>query len=249
MQSIDRAMQIIKVLIKHDPNRFFSITELAKECDLPTSSMHRILNAMIKHEMIQQDPQRKLYGLGTLWLEYGLIVYDTLDYVSVLRPELENLMRNLGATVYLSRPIGKESIIIERIDCINQTIHAHDKLGHRTPLHVGAANLTMLAHMSPNFVEEVMNEFIPDNERISLHHRLNKIKMDGYELSHEDQTSGISSIAAPLLSHYGGVVGAISIKLNISHLSENQLKWTVDEVVNSGNKISWKMGYSTVNFV
>ncbi|WP_284037036.1 IclR family transcriptional regulator [Neobacillus sp. 114] len=243
MQSLDRAMHIIKALIKHDPNRMFSITELAKECELPNSSMHRILTAMMKHEMIKQDPQSKLYGLGTIWLEYGLIVYDTLDYVSLIRPELENLMKTVQATVYLSKPIGSESIIVERIDCINQTIRVHDKLGLRTPLYTGAANLTMLAHMPAIFVEKVISDF-PESERPSIHHRLNKIKIDSFELVQEEQKGGISSIASPILNHYGGVIGAVSIKLNISSLTEDQLKRTISEVVNTGNKISWKMGYS-----
>lgn len=243
MQSIDRALKIIKVLIKHDPNRFFSITEIAKECELPTSSIHRILNAMIKHEMIQQDPQHKQYGLGTLWLEYGLTVYDTLDYVSLLRPELENLMRTVDATVYLSKPIGKESIIIERIDCVNQTIRTHDKLGKRTPLHIGAANLTMLAHMPPNHVEELLHEVIEDTERTAFNELLDKIRMDGYELNHDDRNDGIFTIAAPILNNSGGVVGAVSIKLNIANLPEENLKRIIEEVVSTGNKISWKMSY------
>ncbi|WP_066255483.1 IclR family transcriptional regulator [Neobacillus drentensis] len=243
MQSLTRAMQIIKVLIKHDPNRMFSITELAKECGLPTSSMHRILTAMSKHEMIKQDPQSKLYGLGTVWLEYGLMVYDTLDYVSLLRPELENLMKTVQATVYLSKPIGIESIIIERIDCINQTIRAHDKLGLRTPLYTGAANLSMLAHMPFELVEKVVSEAIPDSEKVTFNQHLNKIKTDGYELIQEEQIGGISSLAVPILNHSGGVFGAVSVKLNTSILTDEQLRMTIDEVVNTGNNISWKIGY------
>lgn len=241
MHSIDRAMHIIKFLIQHYPNQF-TITELAKECKLPTSSLHRNLNAMIKHEMIHQDPKSKLYGLGTMWLEYGLIVYDTLDYVSVLRPELENLMRTVEATVYLSKPIGTEAIIIERIDCIHQTIRAHDKLGLRTPLHEGA-NLTMLAHMPPEFIEKIVAKSVPEDHRTAFFQRLNRIKIDGYELVQDEQNEGISSIASPILNHYGGVIGAISIKLNISNLEDDILKGIIDEVVNTGNKISWKMGH------
>ncbi|MFJ8066329.1 IclR family transcriptional regulator [Psychrobacillus sp. NPDC096426] len=243
MQSIDRALKIIKVLINHDPNRFFSVTEIAKECDLPTSSIHRILNAMIKHEMIQQDPQHKQYGLGTLWLEYGLTVYDTLDYVSLLRPELENLMRTVDATVYLSKPIGKESIIIERIDCINQTIRTHDKLGKRTPLHIGVANLTMLAHMPSDYIEKLLLEVIEESERTAFYELLGKIRMDGYEVNHDDPGDGIITIATPILNHSGGVVGAVSIKLNISTIPDEKLKRIIEEVVSTGNKISWKMSY------
>ncbi|MFJ8235610.1 IclR family transcriptional regulator [Ureibacillus sp. NPDC094379] len=243
MQAIERAMQIIRVMIKQDPNRFYSITELAEECNLPTSTLHRILKSMIQLEMIQQDKKSKLYHLGTIWLEYGLIVYDTLDYVSLLRPQLESLMKTVEATVYLSKPLGKESIIIERIDCINQSIRVHDKLGLRKPLHIGAANRTMLAHMSSEFVQEIINEAISENEKNSFHQKLEEIKVNGYELTKEERIGGITTIASPIINHYGGVVGAISIKLNAIDLTDENLKTIINEVINTANNISWKMGY------
>ena len=43
MQTIDRAMQVIKVLAESDTKKWFSITDLSKECDLPVSTMHRLI--------------------------------------------------------------------------------------------------------------------------------------------------------------------------------------------------------------
>lgn len=242
MQAIDRIMQIINVMIKDDPNRLFSITELTEVCNLPASSLHRILSSMIQHEMIRQDKKTKLYGLGTLWLEYGLIVYDTQDYVSLLRPELENLMKTTEATVYLSKPIEKESIIIERIDCINQSIKVHDKLGLRKPLHIGAANRTMLAHMSQPFIEEIVAD-LPESEKTRLYKKLDQIRVDGYEMTTGVKQEGIYTIASPILNHYGSVLGAVSIKHNFLNLSAEKRNTLINEVLNTANKISWKMGY------
>lgn len=243
MQSIDRAMKIVNVLIKSETNRFFSITELARKCELPVSSMHRILKAMIKHGMIQQDPERKLYGLGTVWLEYGLKVYDTMDYISIIRPELENLMRSAEASVYLSRPVGTESIIIERIDCVSQTIRVHDRLGLRTPMHIGAANKVMLAFMTRTTQEEMVRELVPEEDRSSFYEGLDRIKTDRYAVSHVDGNDDISTVAAPILNHFMEVVGAVSIRLVSYNLAEEKLNELTEEVVNTGSNISRKMGY------
>lgn len=245
MQAINRAMKIINVFIANEPNRFYSITDLARKCDLPVSSMHRILNAMIKHDMIKQDRERKLYGLGTVWLEYGLKVYDTMDYISVLRPELENLRQSVEASVYLRRPIGKESIIIERIDCISQTIRAHDKLGLRTPMHIGAANLAMLANMPSDKAEEIIRQLVSEEERSDFNARLDKIRTDGYAAGQDERGDDISTVAAPILNHYGEVVGAVNIRVKSFELTDERKKFVVDEVVNAANKISWKMGYQS----
>ncbi|WP_162805856.1 IclR family transcriptional regulator [Sporosarcina sp. PTS2304] len=242
MQTITRAMKIIDCFISSEPNRFFSITELSKQCDIPVSSIHRILNAMIKHELIQQDKERKLYGLGITWLEYGLKMYDTMDYVSIVRPDLEQLMKNVEASVYLRKPIGSESIIIERIDCTNQTILAHDKLGLRISLHEGQANLTMLAHMESDVIEEILQNFIPENARNDFTTQLNKIKQDGFAIG-EDSNDGITTVAAPVLSHYGDIVGAVNVKIKSSTMTKEKKDQVISEVTNTVNKISWKMGY------
>ncbi len=64
--------------------------------------MHRLLKAMIKQGMVEQDARTKCYQLGTIWLEYGLQVYDSMDYVNKIRPDLERLMREVDESVYLS---------------------------------------------------------------------------------------------------------------------------------------------------
>lgn len=240
MQSIDRIMKIVNAFVFTDPTRYMSITELSKECDLPLSSMHRILKAMEKHRMIKQDPEKKLYTLGMMWFEYGLRVYDTVDYVSTLRPELEKLMRNINSTVYLHRPIEKESIIIERIDCVNQTIRAYDKLGLRSSFDESIANLSMLAHMT-TIQRESLNESLHMGSNPELDEQLNKIREQGYALGEDDWSKGITTVAAPINSPNKGVVGAISIKIEGLEPPQEQLDESIKELINTSNTISWKM--------
>ena len=95
MQLLERAMTIAKVLAADANDSSLSISELSTKCDLPLSTLHRILKAMIKQGMIEQDEQTKYYRLGTIWMELGLQVYDTMDYISKIRPELERLARRL----------------------------------------------------------------------------------------------------------------------------------------------------------
>lgn len=240
MQTIDRMMKIIDVMISIDPNKYYTLTELSDACDLPLSSLHRILKAMEKHEMIQHDSEKKLYTMGTVWLEYGLKIYDTMDYVSLLRPELEQLMQTVNASVYLTRPVQKESIIIERIDCIDQTIRTYDQLGQRTPIYEGIANLTMLAHMEARQLEKTLS--LTKSSAIDKA-QLEKIKEEGFGLGEDDWSRGITTIAAPVINHYKEVVAAISIKLMTdSNLTKKELSQMVDKVLDTSNRISWKIG-------
>lgn len=241
MQSLDRVMRIIDVMISTEPNKYYSLTEISEASDLPLSSLHRILKAMEKQGLIRHDVERKLYTIGTRWLEYGLKIYDTMDYVSVLRPELEQLMRTVDASVYLSRPVDGESMIIERIDCITQTIRTYDRLGKRVPIYQGVANLTMLAHMGEKQKEQALSFAEIDHSELAK--ELERIKQQGYGIGEDDWSKGIKTIAAPVISHYQEVVGVISIKLMTeTSATKKTLAKMIKEVLDTSNRVSWKMG-------
>lgn len=230
MQSIDRVMKIASVFISANSIPYLSITELSSQCGLPVSSLHRILQGMIKHKLIKQDKERKLYTLGSGWLEYGLKIYDTMDYISYIRPELEQLMRSVDSSVYLLQPDLEESIVIERIDCINQTIRTYDKLGLRIPFPKGIANLVMLANM-----DESKQQLWPH-----LENKFKEIKTQGYAFGEDEWSEGIVTIATAIVNHYGKVFGALCVKLAKTD-DQNEYKKVIKELVDTGNQVSWKI--------
>lgn len=244
MQTIDRAMQVIKVLAGNDIKKWFSITDLSKECDLPVSTMHRLLQSMIKHGLIQQDPNLKLYSMGNTWLEYGLQMYDTFDFVGLIRPEMEKLMHEVGETVYFSKPLldGIESLVVERIDCPHNPIRIYDQLGIKIPINIGAANKVMLANMPKNEALKIVNTLVQDDEREAFLHLLDKIRKDGYGESHGERTKGTSSVAAPLFNHANELIGAISIGYVSFTLTEERQQFLIEKITEYGLRISSKLG-------
>lgn len=244
MQSIDRAMGVIKILVAKAAEDGMSITELSDECGLPVSSMHRILKSMSQHGMIQQNPKTKHYNLGNVWLEYGLHMYDTMDYTSKIRPELVRLSDETEESVYLSQPMGSEALIIERIDNEKHAIRVYDKLGSRIPMHIGAANKAMLAYMPTAEVKKILNQFVAAEEQPAFWELLKLIKEQGFAISHGERTEGTVGIGAPILNHFGQVQGAVSVGVISYNLTEERLTFLNDSVRETGRRISAKMGYS-----
>lgn len=242
MQTIDRAMQVIKVLAGSDQKKWVSITDLSKDCDLPVSTMHRLLQSMIKHGLIQQDPNLKLYSMGNTWLEYGLQMYDTFDFVGLIRPEMEKLMHEVGESVYFSKPIGEEALVVERIDCPQNPIRIYDQLGLRIPMNIGAANKVMLAHMPKEEALKIVNELVPQEEIEEFLLVLNKIRNEGYGESHGEKTKGTSSVAAPLFNHSNELIGAISIGYVNFNITEERQRFLIEKITEYGLRISSKLG-------
>ncbi|WP_419960715.1 IclR family transcriptional regulator [Psychrobacillus sp. BM2] len=241
MQSITRAMSVAKVLAAHANDKGISISELSKLCELPLSTMHRLLQAMIKQSMVEQDEHSKLYRLGMVWLEYGLQVYDTIDYVSKVRPELERLSKEIEESVYLSKPVGIEAMIVERIDSENNPIRIYDQLGLRIPMHIGAANKSMLAAMPNSQSESILSQLLPAREIPNFLQTLSQITKQGYATSHSERTEGTSSIAVSIKDSLGQIIGAISVGVVSFNLTEERLSFLTSKVIQTGNNISVKL--------
>jgi len=245
MQSIDRAMIVAKTLAAHTAENGVSISDLSKQCELPLSTMHRLLKAMIKQGMVEQDERTKCYRLGTIWLEYGLQVYDSMDYVTKIRPELERLGHEVDESVYLSRPAGVEAIILERIDSEKNTIRIYDQLGLRIPMHIGAANKAMLANMPSSKSATILQKLLPIEQLATVKATLKEIKKQGYATSHGERTEGTSSVAVAILDGLGEVVGAVSIGFISFNLTENRMDFLIEKVMETGKRISGKLGSSS----
>ncbi|MGG2053477.1 IclR family transcriptional regulator [Lysinibacillus pakistanensis] len=243
MQLLERAMTIAKVLATETSENSLSISELSAKCDLPLSTLHRILKAMIKQGMIEQDEQTKQYRLGTIWMELGLQVYDTMDYISKIRPELERLARKVEESVYLSKPAGLDTIIIERIDSAANPIRIYDQLGIRIPMHIGAANKAILAAMPIDQANEIMEQLMPHEEIAEFEAQLAIIRQQGFAISHGERTAGTSSIAVSILNGFGEVVGAVSIGFVSFNVSPEHIQNLTDSLVETGRRVSAKLGY------
>lgn len=243
MQALERAMSITGLLSEAE-NGGMSISDLSKKSGLALGTMHRILKGMEKQRMVEQDPQTKLYRLGPVWLEYGLRLYDSMDYITKIRPELERLSREVKESVYLSQPSGHEAIVMERIDSDDNPIRINDPLGIRIPLHIGAANKAMLADMPPEEAAEIIGQLVPRDEQQAFHAGLAAIRQSGYAESHGERTPGTSSVAVAVRDGLGTLVGAVSIGFISYDLTEERLAYLSEKVKEAGARISRNLGAS-----
>ncbi|QDQ01685.1 IclR family transcriptional regulator [Lysinibacillus fusiformis] len=243
MQLLERAMTIAKALASETTENSLSISELATKVDLPLSTLHRILKAMIQQGMIEQDEQTKQYRLGTIWMEFGLQVYDSMDYISKIRPELERLAREVEESVYLSKPAGTDTIIIERIDSAANPIRIYDQLGIRIPMHIGAANKAILASMSASQASEIISQLIPNDNIAEFYTQLEQVKEQGFAISHGERTAGTSSVAVAVLNGFGEVVGAVSIGYVNFNVTAEHTQFLTERLLETGKRVSMKLGY------
>ncbi|HET7627220.1 MAG TPA: IclR family transcriptional regulator [Bacillales bacterium] len=212
VQSIDRAMDIIQVLISEDNRRTWSISEIADIVGLPASSVHRLLGSLVKHGLVEKAPETKRYQIGYTWMEIGYWLHERLDFRQTARPFMEQLAADTRETVYLSVPTGDSAVIVERIDSPDR-VRIIDNIGERIPMHIGAANKSMLAFMEEMKRTQIIESLqqITKIQGKELMEQLSQIKNRGYAVSFGEKTPGTASIAAPVINRRQDVVGAVYI--------------------------------------
>lgn len=229
MQLIDRLMIIIKTLSKHN-NKGLTITELHRETGLAFSTLHRLLQALHTQKLLDFDKNTKLYYLGDAWLEFGLQVYDEFNYVSKIRPLMDQFARDFNESIYMYKPLNNESLIIERIDGPNNKIRIVDPLGLRVSMPEGAANQIAMAYQS--IIENkqfIMPVHIPS---------LQKIILNNFAIVREKEST---TIAIPILTQAGLLKTVVSLHiLNFSLTEEReatlinallQLKTNIEQIL------------------
>jgi len=244
VQSIERAMQIVDILQSSEAKPQWSISDISERADLPLSTTHRILSALMKFGLVAQNPETKLYKVGPKWMEVGLRLLENNDLRTIARPVMERLARELKESIYLSIPEGTDAIIIERIDSPLK-VRVIDNLGERIPLHIGAANKTMLANMDPSEAEAILAKLLPEKRhREAFLAQLPAIKRSRYSVSYGEKTEGTASVASPIVGFGNKVLGALSVGVLSYSITEERLQELAEKTIEGAKDISTKVGGS-----
>ncbi|GAB1810360.1 IclR family transcriptional regulator [Priestia megaterium] len=247
VQSIDRAVDIIQILDSCDKKDYWSISEITDRTSLPISTVHRLLNSLMKNGLVSQIPETKHYTLGPIWMEIGLRQLERVDFRIVAKESMERLAYEVEESVYLSVLNGTYSTIIERIDSPLK-VRVIDNLGERIPLHIGAPNKIMLAQMKSEESHQLINgyPFLTPEQKQTFSEQLVTIRNQGYAVSYGEKTEGTASIAAPIIGFSNKVVGALSVGVTSNSINQDRLDTLIDSVKKAASEISTKIGRTSI---
>jgi DNA-binding IclR family transcriptional regulator len=241
VQSINRAMKIISILISDENKPSWPITELAAATSLPLGTLHRIMATLITHGLVMQEPVTKHYRAGYAWIEIGLRLLDKLDFRHVARPVMERLAQEVEESIYLNIPEGLDSIPIEKVDS-PLIIRIAENLGERIPMPIGAPNKAILAYSPKQEAERIVSQVLPPEEQQAFFDQLTRIKQAGFAVSYGERTEGTVAVAAPILSYHKTVLAALSINAPSFRVTEDRLSLLIDAVKKAAAEISAKIG-------
>lgn len=204
---------ILTALYSHEDD--VAIREIADECGIPKSTLHRILQMLEDEGWVYQGEDNR-YRIGLRLLVLASQSRLRMELVRQLNPIMKHISAFCGQTVILNVLDERESVCLHTIGS-KKRIKIDSQIGARGPLHAGASGKVLLAFSNSEIIEEVLTEplksFTPltitDPE--DMKQEIKKILKNRYAVSIEELDPGAAAIAVPILDTHGELIAGISI--------------------------------------
>jgi len=218
IQVIARAAAITRALSRSPQG--LSLAAIAKEVNLPRSTVQRIVNALQDEYIVELIGSEGGFRLGPA---IGRLLYQTqTDIISVVHPYLLDLCEQFQESSYLTFQAGKETNIIDRV-IAEQVLRIVFPVGFSAPLHSTAPGKALLANMELEEVMQLLPSSLP-RETVNtltldeLLQDLEKIRRTGIASDHEEHTLGVCAFAVAINTYMG--IFAVGIVLPVSRLTD-----------------------------
>ncbi|WP_029900173.1 IclR family transcriptional regulator [Nocardia brasiliensis] len=191
---------------------------LSERTGLPRSTVHRILDQMIRLRWLAHAPGG--YRLGLRTLELGGLAADHNEIRDVVSPLLHDLCQRTGMGGHLGVLDGREVLYLDKAGG-RFAANVPTRLGGRMPAHSTALGKALLASLEPSIVETSLRDRLPQLtarticDRTDLHRELGKIRQrQGVAVDNEESVAGIACVAVPIRGR-GAAVAALSLSAHL----------------------------------
>lgn len=221
-------------------NRTLTLLGLAERTGLPRSTVHRILDQMIRLRWLSHTEGG--YRLGMRPLELGGLAADHNEIRDAVNPLLHELCQRTGMTGHLGVLDGKEVVYLDKTGG-RLAANLPTRLGGRMPAHCTALGKAMLASHEPTTVNAIFRARLPRltprtiGDLDGLHRELARIRLrEGIAVDQEESVTGVVCVAAPLRGR-GPAAAALSVTGQARAVDAQRLARVVVEVAHEASRV------------
>ena len=154
-QSVDRALALLSLVGRH-VGRGASLTRLVEDSGLNKPTVRRLLLALMRGGLVEQDEASRLYFLGEETYVLGVFAAQRFGLVEICRASLMRLSEATQDTSFLSVRRDTQSLCLHREEGV-YPIRTHVlQAGFEHPLGIGAGSLAMLAALCDAEIDETL---------------------------------------------------------------------------------------------
>jgi DNA-binding IclR family transcriptional regulator len=205
--ALERAVGLLDRL--GQPGEKPTVAELARETEMPTSTVYRLLAELEQHGFVTRTAGAKV-TLGARLIVLGQDAETGLRdrIVGPATPVMRRLSRELGETVILTARCGLEALALDVVEADRHSVRLSYACYRRGPLDRGAS-------------AKVLAAWLPEADRrrllagaadpAALSEALAEIRRTGFAYTVDDLDEGAAGVAAPVLGPHRQLVAGLTV--------------------------------------
>lgn len=239
--TVKKALVVLEQVASFErPVRFSEVLEIS---DFPKGTLYRLMRTLADQSMLSFNPEDQTYNVGVRLIRLAHSAWKNASLAPIARPFIESLAAEVGETIHLAQIDNGQVLFIDKLQAADRS-DTLAKAGKVAPAYCTGVGKAMLAFMAPKRVELALQQqayfkYTPSTHGSpdTLIPELQQIRDDGIAFDREEHEQGIISIAAPILSENGRVLGAVSVATSTTHHSLKSLNAFREPLVKTTEKI------------
>jgi DNA-binding IclR family transcriptional regulator len=244
VQSVDRAVSILEILARSGD---VGVTELSKELGVHKSTAFRLVAALERRDLVEQNIGRGKYRLGPGILRLAGASASRLDLVQESRASSRALAQRTGETANLAVLSDGAALYMDQV-AGSSALQSHNWVGQRIPLHATSNGKVLLSGLDPAEVVRQLPALPAYTERTitsreALHRELDGVRERGYAVAVDELEIGLTAVAAPVRDVQGEILASMSVSGPTFRLDSQRLPQIADDVMSAARDVSRRLGW------
>jgi DNA-binding IclR family transcriptional regulator len=229
--AVERAVDLLYLLAERGDT---SLAALAQEMGSSRSAIRRILTALRRKGLIEQDPVSDLYSLS--WLDRTLAKarQDRVGLREVALQPMTELRDLTEETVTLNVRSAFQRVCIEQVEGL-QEVRWQGEIGR-----IDVPEEELDRYLSRVARRQLTPNTLLDGDE--LRRELEEVRRRGYATGRQDRVIGVAGVSAPIFNESGAAFASITVASPSERGTPDQLEAWAPDVLRAASRLSELLG-------
>lgn len=241
----ERTLEIVDALKQKKGAR---VSELSKELGITKSSVHSHLATLEQQKYVVKEGDK--YLLSLQFLDIAEHVRNRDPVFRVAKSKVKEIAEETEEVASLMAEDHGRGIFVYRRKGDNTTRPA--TVGNRVHLHATAGGKAILAHLTTESVEEIIEQWglppVTDNtitDRQELMDELDSVRERGVAFNDEEDIDGLRAVAVPVMNANNRIAGSLSVYGPAHRMRDDLFREEIpDLLLESANDIQLNVAFT-----
>ena len=240
--TVGKALAVLDAIAEAEgPLRF---SDLLRSQPYPKATLHRLLQSLIRNDMVAYDERRHTYHLGLRLIRLASSAWARATLAEAARETLDRLSAEIGETLHLAMLDNGQVLYIDKRTS-ERSVAMFSSPGKVGPAYCTGVGKAMLAFLPEEQIDRAIarQSFhgFTDHTYTTpamLKAELVNISARGFAYDREEHEPNIICVAVPILSEWDSVLGGLSVTSTTYLSSLSRLETYVPKLKEAGRAIA-----------